>query len=154
MTGILYHIGLTVTNMGRSRRFYEEAFGFEFDRDLRMDPDQLQPLMRLDPPSSLHAVYLMLGSFTLELMQWEPAARTGAEKRVFLETGLTHLSIVVENITATIEKVKALGGTALTNIGPAAMVRDPDGQLIELIATNVYEETLRDRAGRAGTARV
>lgn len=154
MRGILYHIGLTVTDIERSRRFYEEVFGFRYDRALRMAPPQIQPLMQLDPPSSIHAVYLMLGGFTLELMQWEPGARTGAEKRVFLETGLTHLSIVVADIPATIAKVTALGGTTLTHLGRAAMVRDPDGQLIELIATEVHEETESGRAARAAVGLV
>jgi lactoylglutathione lyase len=153
MISLLYHIGLTVTDMVRARRFYEGAFGFEFDRELRMSPDQLQPLLRLDPPSSIHAVYLTLGVFTLELMQWEPAARTCAEQRMFLETGLTHLSIIVADIAATIEQAKALGGTALADVGRAAMLRDPDGQLIELLAPDIYEETRRGRAvGASGAA--
>jgi lactoylglutathione lyase len=154
MNSILYHVGLTVTDMERSRRFYEGAFGFTFDRELRMTPSQLQPLMQLDPPSSIHAVYLMLGDFMLELMQWEPAARGGAEQRVFLETGLTHLSIAVDDIAATIQKSTALGGTALNTIGRAAMLRDPDGQLIELVAADIYAETASDRAKRSAGPRV
>jgi catechol 2,3-dioxygenase-like lactoylglutathione lyase family enzyme len=153
MSGILYHIGLTVTDMERARRFYEGAFGFTYDRELRRDAPQLQPLMQLDPPSSIHAVYLTLGDFTLELMAWQPAARTGAEKRVFLETGLTHVSLVVDDVPRAIETVTALGGTALSSVGRAAMVRDPDGQLIELVARDIHEETRRDRAARAAAAR-
>ena len=152
MSNVLYHIGLTVTDMARSRRFYEGAFGFRYDRDLRLSSKRIQPLMQLDPPSDIHAVYLMLGGFTLELMQWEPGARTGAEKRVFLETGMTHLSIVVADVAATLSKAAALGGSVLSDIGRAAMLRDPDGQLIELIATEVHEETERERAERAATA--
>ena len=152
MSGALYHVGLTVTDMTRSRRFYEEAFGFRFDRELRMEPSQLQPLLQLDPPSSIHAVYLMLDGFTLELMQWDPAARAGADARVLLETGLTHLSIVVDDVAATFDKVQALGGTALRTVGRAAMVRDPDGQLIELMATEILEETRRGRAERDAAA--
>ena len=74
MPSMLYHVGLTVSDMERSRRFYEGAFGFTFDRDLHMSPPELQPLLNLDPPSSIYAVYLMLGDITLELMQWQPAA--------------------------------------------------------------------------------
>lgn len=150
MTSVFVHIGLTVTDIERSRRFYEGAFGFRFDRDLKMTDEMIQPLMQLDPPSHIHAVYLMLGPVTLELMQWQPGARTGAEQRVFLETGLTHLSISVDDIPATLQKVVALGGTVRGDVGRAAMVRDPDGQLVELLDMAVHEEVERGRAERAG----
>ena len=150
MTAMLYHVGLTVTDMARSRRFYEGAFGFRFDRELHMDPPQLQPLMQLDPPSHIYAVYLMLGSLTLELMHWRPGARTGAGDRVFLQTGLTHLSFSVDDIPATLKQVEAFGGTVQNSVGRAALVRDPDGQLLELMAMAVSDEIERSRAERAG----
>lgn len=153
MSAAIYHVGLTVTDVERSRRFYEGAFGFVFDRDLRMEPAQLQPLMQLDPPSSIHAVYLMLGGFTLELMQWDPPARPAADGRGFLETGLAHLSILVEDMADTLAKVANVGGTVLADVGRAAMVRDPDGQLIELLDAEVGAETERGRAARAAAAR-
>ena len=51
------------------------------------------------------------------------------------ELGLTHLSISVPDIPATCAKVIEYGGRvdAKTDIGRAVMVRDPDGQLIELL---------------------
>ena len=149
MNSLIYHIGLTVSDIQRSRAFYEGAFGFRYDRELRLPPEQTQPLLQLDPPSAIHALYLVLGSFTLELMQWQPGARAGADTRVFLETGLTHLSIAADDIPGVLAKAAALGGTVLTDIGRAAMLRDPDGQLIELVAAEVYEETERERAERA-----
>ena len=150
MSNVFVHIGLTVTDIERSRRFYEGAFGFRFDRDLRMSDAMIQPLMQLDPPSHIHAVYLMLGPMTLELMEWRPGARTGAEKRVFVETGLTHLSISVDDIPAVLDRVTSLGGTIQANVGRAAMVRDPDGQLIELMEMAINEEIEKGRAERVG----
>ena len=61
MTGVLVHVGLTTRDMDRSRRFYTEALGFTFDRELRMTGDQIDGLLRLQPKSDLHAVYLRLG---------------------------------------------------------------------------------------------
>lgn len=135
--------------MKRSRRFYEEVFGFTYDRELLMQPPELQPLLQLEPPSSIHATYLQLDLFTLELMEWDPPAGTAAGSRRFLETGLTHISIVVDDVGASIAKVRNHGGTVLSDIGRAAMVRDPDGQLIELIAPEVHQETMRGRRERA-----
>ena len=51
------------------------------------------------------------------------------------EPGLTHLSISVDDIDRTLERVAAGGGSVVaeTNLGMAVMIRDPDGQLIELL---------------------
>lgn len=148
MTAVLYHIGLTVTDIARSRRFYEEAFGFIFDRELKLPAASIQPLMALDPPSGIHAVYLMLGSFTLELMKFDPPSREAAAARVFNQTGLAHISIAVDDVPATVERVLALGGSLAKSLGRAAVVRDPDGQMVELVASAVREETERGRAER------
>lgn len=52
------------------------------------------------------------------------------------ETGLTHLSISVEDLAASCRRVAELGGQVLADTdmdGRAIMVRDPDGQLLELL---------------------
>jgi hypothetical protein len=51
------------------------------------------------------------------------------------QTGLTHLSISVEDISAVAARAQAFGAEAIeaSNLGVALMVRDPDGQLVELL---------------------
>jgi predicted enzyme related to lactoylglutathione lyase len=51
------------------------------------------------------------------------------------EPGLTHLSLSVDDIRATAKKAVAHGGTIIeeSDLGAALMIRDPDGQLIELL---------------------
>ena len=51
------------------------------------------------------------------------------------EIGLTHISVSVDDIDATAAKAVELGGSVLeqTNVGAAVMIRDPDGQLLELL---------------------
>jgi lactoylglutathione lyase len=147
MTGVLVHVGLTTRDMDRSRRFYTEALGFVFDRELRMTGDAIDGLLRLDPKSDLHAVYLRLGAFTLELMQFDPAANAGAGVRRFNQTGLAHLSIAVANMSATLERVVATGGVVVSHAGRACIVRDPDGQLIELLEIAVHDEIEARRKG-------
>ena len=56
-------------------------------------------------------------------------------RRVMNDLGLTHLSVAVDDIAATLEKVGTHGGEILEDTdmgGRAIMIRDPDGQLIEL----------------------
>jgi catechol 2,3-dioxygenase-like lactoylglutathione lyase family enzyme len=59
------------------------------------------------------------------------------------EPGLTHLSISVDDVRATAEKVAACGGTIIeeSDVGAAIFVRDPDGQLLELLPA-AYRGTL------------
>jgi catechol 2,3-dioxygenase-like lactoylglutathione lyase family enzyme len=51
------------------------------------------------------------------------------------EPGLTHLSISVDDVQATADRAVELGGVRIeeSDIGAALFVRDPDGQLIELL---------------------
>ncbi|MCW2573610.1 MAG: glyoxalase/bleomycin resistance protein/dioxygenase, partial [Frankiales bacterium] len=55
--------------------------------------------------------------------------------RPFTEPGLTHLSLTTDDLPGVLDRVRACGGEVLadTDIGAAVMVRDPDGQLIELL---------------------
>lgn len=148
MSPIFVHLGLTVADLARSRRFYEDALGFRYDRELHLAADQLQPLLALDRPSSLHAVYLQLGNITLELMEWQPSPRNMAGQRTFIETGLTHISVAVADLDAALNDVVGCGGAVLSRIDRAAMVRDPDGQMLELLARSVHDEIEDERANR------
>ena len=49
--------------------------------------------------------------------------------------GLTHLSLSVDDLDEALAAVEAHGGEVLvdTNLGMAVFVKDPDGQLIELL---------------------
>lgn len=140
MINVLVHVGLTTSDIARSQRFYVEALGFAFDRELRLKAGQVDGLLQIDPPSDLHAVYLRLGPFTLELMQFSPSADAAAAARRFNQTGLAHLSIAVPDVTAALARVQAAGGVLQAKVGRASIVRDPDGQLIELLDMAVHQE--------------
>lgn len=140
------HIGLAVTDIERSQKFYIGLLGFRFDRELRMTADQLG-LLQLDPPSDIHAVYLMLDAVTLELMQFA-GTTVSAPSRVFNQTGLTHLSIAVADIPEVLARVAEFGGTVVNDAGFAAVIRDPDGQLIELLTTAFYDDVEAGRRTR------
>ena len=131
------HVGLCVTDLERSRRFYEEALGFAFQRDLTAPDAATSKLLQLAPPVGLTAVYLTHGSFVLELLHFDRPGNAPRRDRTFDEPGLTHLSLTVDDMPSVLAAVAAHGGEVLedTDLGVAVMVRDPDGQLIELLAT-------------------
>ncbi len=133
---VVNHVGLCVSNVDRSRRFYEEVFGFVFQRQLSVPDEMASRLLRVPAPVGLTAVYLERPGFVLELLHFGAWPASPAQERPLTETGLTHLSISVEDLAASCRRVAKLGGQVLADTdmdGRAIMVRDPDGQLLELL---------------------
>lgn len=131
---IVNHVGLRVTDIETSTRFYE-ALGFVEALGIDVPDQPADRLLRLSAPLGLRAVYLTNGSFVLELIGLESHDPTPRPMRAMSDVGLTHLSIGVDDLGHAKDVVAAQGGAVLddTDIGVAVMVRDPDGQLIELL---------------------
>lgn len=144
------HIGLCVSDLERSRRFYEEVFGFRAAFELRTEGPETPKLLRLDAPLVLDAVYLSLDGLLLELIAFETSGTPVAPSRVLNEPGLTHISLFVDDLGAVLTAVPAWGGRVRddTNIGVAVFVEDPDGQAIEVIGPGGRFRELRDRSVR------
>jgi catechol 2,3-dioxygenase-like lactoylglutathione lyase family enzyme len=133
---IFNHVGLCVTDLERARRFYEEALGFRFWFEFGDLPeDDAAQLLMLETPLQLRTVYLIRDGLVLELLDYHPDRMRPVRERSMAEPGLTHMSVTVGDLATAFERVERCGGTVLqeTNTGPAVMVRDPDGQLIELL---------------------
>jgi len=126
------HVGQCTTDLERTTRFYVELLGFEVERDLEVPDEHTAPLLGVDPPLNLRARYLRKGDFVLELMAFERLVRRDTP-RVMNEPGLTHLSISVDDLDATTARVPDFGGEVIVVLPNAVMVRDPDGQRLELL---------------------
>jgi lactoylglutathione lyase len=63
------------------------------------------------------------------------------------EPGLTYLSFSVEDLDASVERVRALGGVIVSRVPGAVMVRDPDGQLLELLPSEYRQQVAPDDSG-------
>lgn len=129
---VVNHVGHCVTDLDRSRRFYVEALGFEVERELTVPDEAAAPLLGVEAPG-VTACYLRLGDFVLELLVFDRDGNPPRAQRVFNEPGLTHLSICVDDVEATVAEVVAHGGEVVTVLPMASVVRDPDGQLVELL---------------------
>jgi catechol 2,3-dioxygenase-like lactoylglutathione lyase family enzyme len=125
-----------VTDLDRSKRFYCELLGFSFDREIN-PPDELSAkLMGLEPPLAMTASYLVRDGLVLELLHYAAAGQTRPTRaRTMNEPGLTHISLSVDDIDGTLARVPDFGGEVIadSNIGAGVFVRDPDGQLVELL---------------------
>jgi len=142
---VVNHVGLCTADLARAQRFYTELLGFTFERELRPDDDLTGRLLAIDAPR-LHAVYLRMGDFTLELMQFERPENPPWTARVFNEPGLTHLSLSVPDVEALAARVEEYGGSVSSRAGSAVVVRDPDGQLVELLPMG-YHRRVRGASG-------
>jgi lactoylglutathione lyase len=138
---VVNHLGQCVTDLARSRRFYEQVLGFEFWREIHPPDTGSAELLGLRPPLGMTACYLRRDGLVLELIQYagEGHRRTPAA-RAMDEPGLTHLSFSCD-LDAVKARVTAFGGEVITasDIGVAVFVRDPDGQLIELLPLSYVE---------------
>ena len=143
---VFNHLGQCVTDLERSKRFYVDVLGFEPWREITLPDEGSDKLLRLAPPLGMTASYLRRDGLVLELLYFagEGAAPLPYRERVMNEPGLTHISISVDDIDATSRQVVEYGGAVLddTNIGAGVFVRDPDGQLIELL-TMAYVERIK-----------
>lgn len=128
------HIGLCVTDPERSRAFYEGALGFKHWFDFKAPDEATGALLGLAPPIGLRATYLVRDGLVIELLHYSEGEHPAPRRRPMDEPGLTHISVAVQDIPTALGKVRELGGEVLeeTDVRAAVMVRDPDGQLIEL----------------------
>jgi catechol 2,3-dioxygenase-like lactoylglutathione lyase family enzyme len=129
-------IGVAVTDLDRSRRFYEELLGFTYQRELAPPDGPTSQLCQVPPPVNLTAVYLQLDGFVLELLHFDRQGNPPTRPRPMNQPGLTHLSVTVPNVREVVARVPDYGGSVLsdTDLGAAVCIHDPDGQLIELLA--------------------
>ena len=136
MASVFNHVGLCVTDLDRSRRFYEELLGFGFQRELRPPDEPSARLLQLPAPLGMTACYLERDGFVLELLHFggDGAAALPRRERPVNEPGLTHISVSCD-VADVCGRIADYGGEVLpeTDIQLAVFVRDPDGQLIELL---------------------
>jgi catechol 2,3-dioxygenase-like lactoylglutathione lyase family enzyme len=139
---IYNHTGQVVTDLARSKRFYQEVFGFKPWYEIQPHDAATAKLCCLTPPLDMTASYLTLDDFVLELIHYSaPGATAPFRARTMNEPGLTHLSISVDDVRGTAERAAEFGGQIVeeSDVGVAVLVRDPDGQLLELLPASYRE---------------
>lgn len=141
MLKALSHIGICVSDLERSRRFYTEALGFTYASELEVAGEPADSLLRLKDVK-LKAVYLDRDGFRIELLYYEsPPRKPPARAHEMHDLGFTHLSFQVKDVQAALVTLRAAGATVLDDTvirlpgtDPlAAFITDPDGVLIELV---------------------
>ena len=73
---------------------------------------------------------------SLELIHYSVPGAVAAHRQRFMnDPGLTHISVAVDDVGATARKAVEYGGQIIedSDIGIGLFIRDPDGQLLELL---------------------
>ena len=132
------HVGLRVRDLDRAKRFYE-ALGFSEVKCLTVPDKMAAGLLGLTPPIGFEAAYLQNNRFILQLITFSGYPAPDEPERGMTGAGLTHLSIAVDDMAQAQAAVQAAGGTIVADPGGgfACMVRDPEGQLLELLSAAV-----------------
>ncbi|BBY81279.1 VOC family protein [Mycolicibacterium pulveris] len=132
------HFGLRVRDLDKSKSFYE-ALGFAEVKRLTVPDEMAAGLLGLAPPIGFEAVYLQNAGVVLQLLTFSGYPAPNEAERDMVSAGLTHVSIAVDDIAEAQAAVQGAGGTVVADPGGgyACMVRDPDGQLLELVHSRV-----------------
>jgi glyoxylase I family protein len=135
------HLGICVSDLPRSLRFYRDLLGFRELSSLDVAGPHADRLLGLKSVK-LRAVYLERDGMRIELLEFASPKPVGAPApRPMNELGLTHLSVRVSDLSRVVEGLRAAGvcvleATAIDAfaVGSGAIfVTDPDGTRIELV---------------------
>jgi catechol 2,3-dioxygenase-like lactoylglutathione lyase family enzyme len=135
------HVGICISDIDRSVRFYRDLLGFTYRSELRVQGEPPDTLLRLRGVD-LQAVYLERDGTRIELLHYaSPGVVGDAVPRAMNARGLTHLSLRVDNLAETLATLRAAGARVLDETlidipafaVAAVFIADPDGTLIELV---------------------
>jgi catechol 2,3-dioxygenase-like lactoylglutathione lyase family enzyme len=135
------HVGICVSDLDHSRRFYCDALGFREVAQLESSGVPTQRLLQV-PDAAVRALFLERDGLRIELLSFVTPELVGDRApRPMNRRGLTHLAIRVDELPAVADALRRAGGTLLEDtvvenpeFGARAMiVLDPDGTRLELI---------------------
>lgn len=139
------HVGICVSNLERSLRFYRDLLGFREQYGFDFGP-QFGRLMELEGVIG-RSLFLERDGVRIELLTYEHPTATGTgERRPMNELGVTHFGVRVSDLAGVVETLRQAGveildHTRLSIEGADAgeparewvFVTDPDGVRVELI---------------------
>ncbi len=139
MNASFSHLGICVSDLDRSLRFYCEGLGFE-PTQLHQVGAEFGSLMEIEGVA-VRSQFLRRDHLSIELLFYDAPGHVGpAERRPVNQLGLTHLNFRVDDVDAVAARVRELGGKVLdhtrTTFGPEmdfVYCTDPDGTRIELM---------------------
>jgi lactoylglutathione lyase len=137
-TFVFSHVGICVSDLSRSLRFYCDGLGFEKGEAFPIDATFAEAL-EVPGDVSLTSQFIRRDGLAVELIHFVSPSADGAPSARRNQLGLTHLSFYVDDVDATAAALVAAGGavigsTRTTNEGiDLLFLHDPDGVRVELM---------------------
>ena len=141
-------LGVVVSDVEKSVKFYTEAIGFQEKQGFQVPGDFAKDAGLTSGPM-LDIRVLALGSGSdatqLKLMQVEASSKPSDNTVIHSQLGFSYLTIHVADMKSSLEKLKKAGVTTVAKtpieipFAPGVyltIVRDPDGNLVELVGPN------------------
>ena len=136
------HVGICVSDLERSLRFYGAGLGFEQVASHQVG-EEFAALMEVEGVA-LESRMVTRDGVTIELLSFISPGYTGdRDRRPMNRLGLTHLSVRVDDVEAAASMIESLGGTVVRgtrttfDLGSTRLdfvyCTDPDGVRIELM---------------------
>jgi glyoxylase I family protein len=140
------HIGMCVSDLERSLRFYTEGLGFEVVDKLPID-DQFGKVMEVDMKGG-QSWLIRRDGILVELLGFDEPEIIGSDGRKPMnQRGFTHMALWVEDVDAVAERIKDFGGRIVSETrvnvtgdisGDWVYCLDPDGVRIELMGMPTF----------------
>jgi lactoylglutathione lyase len=137
-TTVFSHVGICVTDLDRSLRFYCDGLGFERGESIPIDAT-FGAALEVPGDLSLTSQFIRREGLALELLYYVTPAPTGQPSEHRNQLGLTHLSFYVDDVDAAAASLVAAGGTIIESTRTTTegidllFLRDPDGVRVELM---------------------
>jgi catechol 2,3-dioxygenase-like lactoylglutathione lyase family enzyme len=138
------HVGICVSDLERSLRFYCQGLGFELVESYTVGTE-FGRLMEVEGNIVLQSRFIARDGVRLELLGFDaPGFQGQAARRPMNQIGLTHLSVRVGDVDTVAARIRELGGTVLDHTrtkldnpdgstSDFVYCTDPDGVRIELM---------------------
>jgi len=134
------HVGICVSDLDRSLKFYREVLGFEELGRLDLEGAPVDQLNQLKDVK-VRTAFLGRDGARVELIEFQSPGWVGPQAvRPMNQLGLTHLAFRVADLDAVCARIEAAGGgllreTRMEHPGPTRviMATDPDGLRVELV---------------------
>jgi lactoylglutathione lyase len=112
ITGVT-HVGICVSDLDRSRRFYIDGLGFKEIRSYHFQGRSWARILELDE-ADLDSLLLRRDGLTIELIHYRrPGHTASATRNPMNRVGFTHLAVWVDDIEVESRRLAALGGEIL-----------------------------------------
>lgn len=147
------HIGICVSDIDRSMRFWIDGMGFEVLRNFEFYGSSWKKILELDGDLELVSKIIRRDHVTLELMEFKKPGHGGSrDRRPMNQLGFTHLAVWCDDIAEAEKRVVEYGGAVVEKTrtsfdhpkitGKWLICTDPDGVRVELVQYPAGEDVL------------